>query len=206
MTPVYAETSFLYTASGGRKYLNSSESRRFLSAASILKPGEKLFVLTLVWTGARVSEVLALTPLSFQAEPGVAAIRTLKRRRSHVREVPIPGALMGELDRFFQLGAAQRDPLLCARHLWPFSRTTAWRLVKRVMKEARLFGEHACPKGLRHAFGVATLGVVPLNVRQKWMGHARSETTDIYSAVCGPEEMAFAQRFWAASATGACSG
>ena len=68
------------------------------------------------------------------------------------------------------------------------------------MVPAGLSGVRACPKGLRHAFGVATLGVVPLNVRQKWMGHARPETTDIYSAVCGPEEIEFAERFWRVTA------
>jgi integrase len=65
------------------------------------------------------------------------------------------------------------------------------------MDAANVSGVQACPKGLRHAFGVATLGIVPPNLRQKWLGHARSETTDIYSAVCGPEEAAFAKLFWA---------
>jgi integrase len=64
------------------------------------------------------------------------------------------------------------------------------------MGDAGLSGARACPKGLRHAFGVATLGVVPPNIRQKWMGHARPETTNIYSAVCGAEELYFAEQFW----------
>jgi integrase/recombinase XerD len=102
---------------------------------------------------------------------------------------------MRMLDRHFHL-SARRDPFDADRRLWPWSRTTAWRLIKRVMEAAGVSGVCACPKGLRHAFGVATLGIVPLNVRQKWMGHARPETTDIYSAVCGPEEIAFAANFW----------
>ena len=192
----YAERPSLYTKAGSRKYLNSPERRRVLKAATVLAPDEALFVLTLAWTGARVSEVLALTPSSFQIELGIVALRTLKRRIHHVREVPIPRKLARALNRTFQLTAMRREPQRADHRLWPWSRTTGWRLVKRVMHAAGLSGAHACPKGLRHAFGVATLGIVPPNVRQKWLGHARPETTDIYSAVCGPEEIAFARRFW----------
>jgi integrase len=44
-----------------------------------LDPDKALFALTLAWTGARVSEVLALTPAAFQIEDGLVAFRTLKR-------------------------------------------------------------------------------------------------------------------------------
>lgn len=196
MKPDYAEAFSLYTRTGARKYLNGAERKRVLSATAALPPHQRLFARTLAWTGARVSEVLALTPSSFQIEPGLVAIRTLKRRRHHVREVPIPPKLMSALNRTFHLKTIQRNPRLADHRLWPWHRVTAWRLVKRVMRAAGLSGVRACPKGLRHAFGVATLGIVPLNIRQKWMGHARPETTDIYSAVCGPEEVEFAQRFW----------
>jgi integrase len=196
MKPDYAGNISLYTQTGSRKYLNADERRRVLRAAAALPRDQALFVLTLAWTGARVSEVLALTTSSFQIESGLVAVRTLKRRRHHVREVPISPKLMAALDEHFRLTAIQRDPQCADRRLWPWHRVTAWRIVKRVMRVAGLSGKNACPKGLRHAFGVATLGVVPPNIRQKWMGHARPETTDLYSAVCGPEELAFAAQFW----------
>jgi integrase/recombinase XerD len=196
MKPGYAEAVSLYTQTGDRKYLNGAERKRVLNAAAVLAPDQRLFVLTLALTGARISEVLALTPSSLQIEPGIIAIRTLKRRRHHVREVPVPPKLMTALSRRFHLTAIRRDPRRADHRLWPWSRTTAWRLIKRVMDVAGVSGVRACPKGLRHAFGVATLGIVPPNIRQKWLGHARPETTDIYSAVCGPEERAFAARFW----------
>lgn len=198
MKPRFSDGYSLYTTAGSRKYLNAAERRRVLCAADALAPDQKLFVLVLTWTGARISEVLALTASSLQLEPGIVAIRTLKRRCHHVREVPVPPGLMAALARTFHLKAMRRDPRGADHRLWPWSRTTAWRLVKRVMDVAGISGANACPKGLRHAFGVATLGRVPPNVRQKWMGHARPETTDIYSAVCGPEEFTFAKQFWQA--------
>lgn len=196
MTPRFTDGYSLYTGTGARKYLNGAERQRALDAADALPPKQALFVLSLAHSGGRLSEILALTPAAFQLDAGIVAIRTLKRRGHHVREVPLPQRLITALDEAFDLRTAQGDPTQVNRRLWPWSRTTAWRLVKRVMRAAGLVGLAACPKGLRHAFGVVTLGIVPANIRQKWMGHARPETTDIYSAVCGPEEIAFAMKFW----------
>jgi hypothetical protein len=48
-------------------------------------------------------------------------------------------------------------------------------------------------RGLRHAFGVGTLqSGVPLNLVQRWLGHARIRTTAIYIGAIGPEEVTFA--------------
>jgi integrase/recombinase XerD len=55
----------LYSQAGRRKYLNRDERLRVLSALAELRADQTLFAQTLAWTGARVSEVLALTPGSF---------------------------------------------------------------------------------------------------------------------------------------------
>jgi integrase/recombinase XerD len=70
-----------------------------------LTADQSLFALTFAWTGARVSEVLALMPSSFQVEAVLVEIRTLKRRRHHVREVPLSPDLMIALDRHFGLAS-----------------------------------------------------------------------------------------------------
>jgi len=94
----------------------------------------------------------------------------------------------------FQMG---RNPETQHRRLWRISRVTAWRFVKEAMLEAGIVGRPACPRGLRHGFGVGTLqALVPLNMVQKWMGHARISTTAIYADAIGPEEIFFAERFW----------
>jgi hypothetical protein len=42
---------------------------------------------------------------------------------------------------------------------------TAWRVAKGATLEAGLLGRPACPRGLRHGFGVGTpQGAVPLNM------------------------------------------
>src|SRR5262245_53369811 len=80
----------LYSDRGERKYLNEDERERVLAASEDLCRERMLFALTLAWSGARISEVLALSASSFQVYASIVSIRTLKRRRLHVREVPIP--------------------------------------------------------------------------------------------------------------------
>lgn len=188
----------LFGPHGSRKYLNAAERRRFVDAAQRAPPKIRLFCLTLGWSGARISEVLALTPLSVDVESGVASIRTLKRRKpGFVRQVPLPPKVLSELNRVFKLRITQRDPQLATVRLWRWSRTSAWRYVKAVMAAAGVTGTPAMPKGLRHGFGVnAFQANVPPHLVQRWLGHASLRTTAIYSDVIGPEERAFAARMW----------
>jgi integrase/recombinase XerD len=187
----------LYGPGGERKYLNRDERHRVLAAAESFEPERALFALVLAWTGARISEVLALTPASFQIDTGVVTVVTLKRRKYSIREVPIPPQLVAQLERHFDLTRLQRGKYSAQRRLWCWHRVTAWRLIKWVMMLAQVNGRPACPRGLRHGFGVGTLqSGVPLHLIQRWMGHARLSTTAMYMNVCGPEEIAFAARFW----------
>jgi integrase len=207
------ESLSLYARNAERKYTNQAERQRFLAVMGRQTSERALFSLLLAWTGGRPSEVLALMPLSFQIERSVVILPTLKRRKPHAREVPIPPGLMAAIDRRFGLRELQRNSETANRRLWSWSsRITVWRFVKGGMLEAGIVGRAACPRGLRHGFAVNALQAsVPLNVVQKWLGHSRISTTAIYAAVAGPEEMLFAERFWksasrARSPTPVCSG
>jgi len=187
----------LYTRRGERKYVNQVERRRVLAVMEKLAREPALFSLLLAWTGGRVSEVLSVRASSFQIERSVVALFTLKRRKPHVREAPIAPGLMTAIDNHFGLRELQRNPETADQRLWPWSRVTAWRFVKEAMREADVVGRPACPRGLRHGFGVGTLQAgVPLNLVQLWMGHAHISSTAIYADAMGDEEAAFAARFW----------
>ena len=192
----------LFGQSGSRKYLNAAERQRFIEAARRAPTKIRLFCLTLGWSGARISEVLALTPASIDVESGVASIQTLKRRkRGIVRQVPLPSDVLSELDREFKLREAHHDRELANERIWIWSRTTAWRRVKEVMVAAGVTGTPAMPKGLRHGFGVnAFQSNVPPHLVQRWLGHASLRTTAIYGDVVGPDERAFAMRMWSTQA------
>lgn len=195
------EASALYAANGARKYLNAAERSRILSVVQALPADQLLFISVLAWSGGRISEILALTPASFQLDSGIVTLRTLKRRRLIFREIPLPPELMDLLDRRFGIAAMQRAGEGTDRRLWPWSRTTAWRIVKTVMASAGIAGRQACPRGLRHGYAVAALSAgIPLNLLQRWLGHSRLTTTAIYAGVIGPEELALAALFWKAAA------
>jgi site-specific recombinase XerD len=69
--------------------------------------------------------------------------------------------------------------------------------VKVVMSVAGISGSAAKPKGLRHAFGVgAVQNRIALSLIQKWLGHARIDTTALYATPVGDEERALAKLVW----------
>ena len=182
----------MFDRRGSRKYLNAAERRGFLKAARKVRDREqRTFCLTLFYTGCRISEALNVTAERIDPSQKSIVFETLKRRRRGVfRDVPIPDTLAAQLGKL-QTGAA---PLT---RVWPFSRATGYRLIKECMVTAGIRGAMASPKGLRHGFAVACISKnIPLPVVQKWLGHARMETTAIYLGVGGDDERRLARRLW----------
>lgn len=190
--------SLLYDREGGRKYLTVAERGAFLSAADRRPDEVRTFCRVLTYSGARISEILALTPRQIDFSAGVIIIECLKKRRRGVfRALPIPPDLLAELERIHDIAMAQSDPERATKKIWKWCRTTAWHYVKTCLDEAKISGRHAMPKGLRHGFGVAVLqSGVPINLLKKWLGHSRLSTTEIYADAVGAEEQAIATRFW----------
>lgn len=190
----------LYDERYERLYINAAERRRFFEAANQRPDHIRIFCLTLLYTGCRLSEARALRQSSLQVGDNLLSVRTLKKReKHHVREIPIPSSLVRDL-RSLCMGqsAGQRDQLV-----WPnagnqpINRITAYRWIKSAMKSADIRGAQACPKGLRHGFGIhAVRSGVSLNLLSRWMGHSSIEITAIYANAVGPEEMEIAQRMW----------
>jgi integrase len=179
----------LFDRNGVRKYLTARERLAFVYAASNGGAASSTFCLTLAFTSARISEVLALTVSRIDAADEVIIFETLKQRKKSVyRAVPVPRALVPLLTSY-GCGKAGR--------LWPWGRTTAWKMVKAAMKEAGIPDNLCKPKALRHAFAVkAGQKAIPLNIVQRWLGHARIETTAIYASAIGDEERNLARRAW----------
>ena len=191
----------LHDAQGRRKYLTAEERRAFLAAAEKAPRSVRTLCLVLAYTGCRISEALELTAGRVDIEARQIVFESLKKRRKGLyRAVPVPPAVIDALDLVHGLRDARkaRDRGRDAR-LWTFSRTTAWRRVAAVLAAAGIAGPQASPKGLRHGFGVqAVSSGVPLNMVQKWLGHAQLTTTAIYADAVGAEEQAIMSRMWGA--------
>ena len=100
MSRITQDNFSLYSPQGDRKYINQHERQRVLKLMEERLERERaLFALLLAWTGGRISEILAVRPSSFQLDRSIVALRTLKRRRPHVREIPISPELMNALDK-----------------------------------------------------------------------------------------------------------
>ncbi|MBI1362559.1 MAG: tyrosine-type recombinase/integrase [Proteobacteria bacterium] len=193
----------LFDQGGRRKYLTARERRAFLKAAEDSPEQVRTLCHVLAFTGCRISEALALTADRVDFESGQIIFESLKKRRKGVyRGVPVPSSLLDMLDDVHDLRSLKQiQHSVHLAHIWTMSRPTAWRAIKTVMGSAGIeAGPQASPKGLRHGFGVFAVSAgVPLNMIQKWLGHAQISTTAIYANAQGPEERNLAERMWGSS-------
>ena len=182
----------------GRKYLTEAERKKFLAAVGRHpKPSTQTLARTLALTGCRVSEALAVRACDVDLEAAELRIATLKRRREHWRAVPVPEDLVSALDLVHRVRAAQASPRARTRALWTLTRQGAHRAIVKLMSEAGIDGPQACPRGLRHSFGVAAVQAgVPLTTIAAAMGHADVSTTAIYTTAIGAEARELMSRLW----------
>ena len=188
----------LYNDAGERLYINGLERRRLLRVVRQMPLRQKALCQTLIYTGCRISEALELVPDRIDPMLRSITFRSLKKRdRLEMRDVPVPRGLIRVLVELIEETGCDAGQPLWREGQRPLSRSTAYRWVKSAMVQAGIEGPQACPKGLRHGFGVHAVQYgVQLNMVQKWMGHASMSTTALYTNAMGPEERAIARRMW----------
>ena len=165
--------TFTLVDARGRKYLTAKERERFLAAArSHPKPDVQTLARTLATTGCRVSEALGSRACDVNLEANEVWIATLKRRTDPWRAVAVPEDLVHALELVHRLRRLQASARGATRALWPITRQTANR--------------QACPRGLRHSYGVAAV-----------LGHASLTTTAIYTTAIGAGARELVSRVWA---------
>ena len=179
----------LFDGLGHRKYLVASERLAFVTSSLCEDDLVASFCLTLAVTGARISEVLAVTPDRVDAANASIVFETLKQRERGVfRALPVPIWLLQVIGRI---------PTETGSRIWPWGRTTGWKIVKSVMRKAGVTGHLCLSKALRHTLGVeAGQNGILLNIVKRWLGHARIETTAIYASAIGDEERNLVRRTW----------
>lgn len=170
-----------------------------LSAFAQLDPGHALYALTLAWTGARVSEGLALTPVSFQIDDCLVAYRTLKQQGGfrYPGGAVAAGPHAGAQPAFRSARRADRSRAHAQ---------AAVELLPRHRMALRQGGHGGCrcqrSPGLSARAAArlrrrrAAIAGAEITLVQRWLGHARLSSTAIYTAAMGPEEISFAGRFW----------
>jgi len=185
----------LYSDTGDRLYLTSSERDRFEEACKKQSRETMTFAMVLLYTGCRLSEALNIRVKHIDMENGCIGIESLKKRKKGVyRSIPVPERLIESIDLVHALRESKNNNQL----LWNFSRMTGWRKIKEIMASADINGPQASPKGLRHGFGVYAIAdcEIPLNMVQKWLGHTDLKTTAIYANAIGKQERDIANKMW----------
>jgi integrase/recombinase XerD len=189
----------LFHTDGQRKYLTQEERARFLAATEQFPCEVQTFCYVLTYTGCRPAEARALSADRIDLKAHTITFETVKKRQTGIfRTVPVPPDLIKMLDFAHNLRKAQqRKDRGKAVQLWTWSEATTWRKVKEVMEAADISGVQASAKGLRHGFGVAAVQAsIPLNLVQRWLGHAQLSTTAIYAEAVGKEEHDLVARMW----------
>ncbi len=189
----------LFDLNGQRKYLVPEERERFAAAARTMEREVMTFCLTMLNTGCRISEALELNPMRFDYPAKCVVIRSLKKRSKTpiYRTIPLSDEFLEDLRLVHDMKKIRKSKELKDNRIWSWVRMTGYRKVMEVMKKADIEGVHACPKGLRHGFGIhCALKGIPESRIQKWLGHSSRESTVIYTDAIGEEERKLASRLW----------
>lgn len=183
---------------GERLYLNSEERNLFLQKAQTKENDIKFFSLMLYYTGCRLNEALALMVGSIDFKENAVIIKSLKKKRKiHYRHIPLPETFINEFAAAYNLRTLVKNQKNLKNKIWNFTDRTARRYVTKIMKEVDITGKKACPKGLRHSFGVSAVEKdIPITEIQQLLGHTFLKNTAIYTKVRGSEKRALVSRLW----------
>src|ERR671932_1090041 len=184
-------------------YVTHAQARAIINAAATTR--DRLLLECLWQTGGRVSEVVRLRPCDVDRKEAALLLTNLKQRRRSLRQktVYVSAELVAQLQVY------ARDAKLAPTayffqsqksHGAPMGRQHAWRLIQRYAKDAGVSvvgadGQLRPATGLdfRHGAAVHQLRAgVPLSEVQQQLGHARIDTTTIYTKLTNPERRSYA--------------
>ena len=187
----------IFDCQGKRLFLNEDEIAFFLNTAeSNFSNKISALAQTLVYTGCTISEALNLTHKSVNITDSLLTIYHRKNRKGmSSRNLPVPLEYLEYLTATFKISTSKYKS---KKKLWSWSRQYGHRVIKEIIKESEISNSYNfSPKSIRHAYGVnAIIKDVPLNILQKWLGHADIGTTKVYFDIMTFEDQEQAQKMW----------
>ncbi len=157
--------------------LSRDEERRLISHAYRMKGTRGLLIKTLFQTGARVSEFVNIKVNELFFDEQMILISKAKGGKS--RYVPILPELAQELRT--HLGDRANGHLFETIHSTPYSPRRIQQIIKETADEAKIT-KRVYPHLLRHSVATTLLERgMPLEQIQKFLGHSKLETTQIYA-------------------------
>ena len=159
-----------------REALSKEEYRRLLHTAR-QRGDQRLYLIlqTLCGTGIRVSELAYITVRA------VRAGRAVVECKNKQRVILIPKPLQAHLLRYSIQTGGKSGPLFTEKKGAPLTRTTIWRMMKRLSVQAGVDPAKVFPHNLRHLFARTFYQAQHDIVRlADLLGHSSIETTRIY--------------------------
>ena len=157
--------------------LSRAEVGQLIGRAYTESGREGLLVKTLLLTGARVSEFVAIRVEDFSCDSAEVVIRNGKGGKS--RCVPILPELAQELRTFAD--GRRSGFLFETRASKPYTPRRIQQIIRSVAARAGI-AKRVYPHLLRHTVATHLLeGGMPLNEIQKFLGHEKIDTTQIYA-------------------------
>jgi integrase/recombinase XerD len=157
--------------------LSHDEERRLISYAYRMRGTRGLLIKALFQTGARVSEFVNIKVNEFFFDEQMILISKAKGGKS--RYVPILPELAQELRT--HLGDRATGYLFETIHHTPYSARRIQQILKETAEEAKIT-KRVYPHLLRHSVATTLLERgMPLEQIQKFLGHSKLETTQIYA-------------------------
>lgn len=157
--------------------LSRDEERKLIAQAYRSDGARGLLVKTLLLSGVRVSEFVAIRVDDFFFDE--AMLRVRKGKGGKERFVPILPGLAQEVRT--HLGGRAAGYLFETRSATAFTPRRVQQIIKKVASEAQIT-KRVYPHLLRHTVAQHLLeGGMPLDQVQKFLGHSKIETTQIYA-------------------------
>jgi integrase/recombinase XerD len=157
--------------------LSREEERQLIAHAYRVQGTRGLLIKTLFQTGARVSEFVNITADEVFFEEQMILISKAKGSKS--RYVPILPQLAQELRTY--LGHRTTGYLFETVQHTPYSPRRIQQIIKETAADAGI-GKRVYPHLLRHSVATTLLERgMPIDQIQKFLGHAKLETTQIYA-------------------------
>jgi len=171
-------------------------------------PRGHLVVNTLWKTGVRVSELCALRKRDLDPYGKAIRVVTLKQglkrekksgpgrkpkprpvSRGVERIIPIPDDLVAELMAFLHTSGNEEKNNSLDDLIFPWSRMTIHRIVKKACTLAGFDDERAHPHTFRHSYAVHLIrNHVPITIVKELLGHSNIASTLVYLRIVQPEK------------------
>ena len=157
--------------------LTRSEEERFINEAYGIDGRRGLMLRTLLETGLRVSEFIALQVEDISFEERLIIVRAGKGGKQ--REVPITQSLARELRLY--VGVRNTGPVFQSPRGGQYSARRVQQMVAETAEAAGII-KRVYPHLLRHTIATRLLNAgMPIELVQKMLGHERLDTTRIYA-------------------------